>query len=505
MRPSLFDESGHYALAIADRWEQALRRCPAEDREYWNENFTSLSKTAIGAYRPLPMARRFHQSESRWRFAIGGNRSSKSHALAMETAWAAMGCHPWRQYETPNEGFYATTTWEKVGDTLYAKLKHLLVGVNHEVVWHNKQREIPEMIFVQPINKSARKFWSKITMKAYEQGREIFQAVALRYIHNDEQFPQDIWIEENSRIGGDYPLDIACAFTPIDPQPWLEEQLINPPASWDVFEFPLDDNRISRGGFIPDDLIDAMIELWPPEVRATRRNGKWGSFLGSVYQTFDRKTHVVSEEQEQALFFRDGKLPSGSEIIGSIDWGGSNPFVFLWVAKIPHLDNDFYVYDEYFWNPHLRGARRLEEHANEIKARNLKWGMEPIRNWADHDPTDVLEFFHLGIASQPAEKDKRPGIEAMRAVLNPRQNLSDLNWPAGRPRLHFAKRCENAIREHAGYRYKPGTDRQDAPDEPMKINDHTADALRYLIFGEKAYEPFNDAGPSTTGRYRRDF
>lgn len=464
---------------------------------------------AIVAYGTLGVQPIYDFEVERWgNYCTAGavhHNSSKSQALAMETFWAATGSHPWRTFEAPNEGFYATTTWEKVGDTLWAKLKHLLAGINHEVAWHNKQRDIPEIVFVESINKKARKHWSKIGFKAYEQGREAFQAVALRYIHNDEQFPQSVWIEENSRIGGDYPLDLACAFTPIDPQPWFELSLRNPPSSWDIFEFPLDDNRRSCGGFIADDQIDAMIEMWPPEVRDTRRKGKWGSFLGTIYQTFSRDTHVVSKEKEQQLFFKDGRIPPYAEVIGCIDWGGANPFVFLWVAKIPHLDNDLYVFDEYYWNPRERGGRRLEEHADEIKKRNAQWGIEPMRVWADHDPTDVQEFYHLGIPSQPAEKDKRPGIEAVRAALNPRAFLTTPGFPCGRPMLHFAARCENSIREHAGYKYPTGTENRDAPDEPLKVNDHTVDACRYVVFGEKAYQPVADAGDVIVGRYARQF
>ena len=205
----------------------------------------------------------------------------------------------------------------------------------------------------------------------------------MAFVVSDEQCPHDVFIEATSRIGATVNLKFAAALTPIDPQPWLEERLTTEkPDNWDVFEFPLDDNRISCGGFIADDQIDALIEMWPPEVRETRRNGKWGSFLGTIYQTFSRQTHVVSEELEKSTFLLNGKIPPGSDIIGAIDWGGSNPFVFLWVAKIPHLDLDFYVFDEYYWNPNERGARRLQEHADEIKARSAMWGIElPIRVW----------------------------------------------------------------------------------------------------------------------------
>lgn len=427
------------------------------------------------------------------------HNSSKSHALCHEVYWHATGTHPFLPTTGGVQVWYATPTFELVGAIVWPKLKRL-IGSNCTISWYNRAEDIPRSITI-PTKDGP----SKITFKAYEQGREVFQGTEMAFVAFDEQCPQDVFIEATSRIGANVSLKFAAALTPIDPQPWLEERLTSQrPDNWDVFEFPLDDNRISHGGFISDEQIDAMIEMWPPEVRETRRNGKWGSFLGTIYQTFDRQIHVVSEELEQRAFMRDGKIPEGSGIVSSIDWGGSNPFVHLWVSKIPHLDNDFYCFDEYYWNPKERGGRRLEEHADEIKARCAKWGITLARTWADHDPTDVLEFYHMGIPSMPAEKDRRPGIEAMRAAFNPRKNLSGPDWPQGRPRLHIAARCENTIREHAGYRWKPGTDRQDAPDEPLKLNDHTCDALRYLIYGEKAYEPMPDS-PADTSRFRRQY
>ena len=34
-----------------------------------------------------------------------------------------------------------------------------------------------------------------------------------------------------------------------------------------------------------------------------------------------------------------------------------------------------------------------------------------------------------------------------------------------------------------GYRWAEGTEMRDPQDQPLKVNDHTVDALRYAIFG----------------------
>lgn len=479
------DETGHYPLALEDWLRSEYVNVHVKDRKEFFLYAGRILATEYGGYRPLPAARLFHQSMARYRWALGGNRSSKSRALATEVFWYATGLHPWKKIRTPNTGWFCTLTWEKVGDTLWPNLKRLLTGFDVEIVWHNRQRDIPERLYVKTTFGT-----SKIIFKAYEQGRDTFQAVALRYAAMDEQFPQDIFIEITTRIGAEQALDFMAALTPIVPQTWLEQRLeLGHNPNDEVFNFPLDDNRISRGGFISDEEIDAAIENWPVEVRETRRNGKWGGFAGAVFQTFSKSIHVVGEDKEQKLFFPNPLKFQTWDSIGCIDWGGNNPFVYLWAVRVPQLDNDWYVYDEYYWNFQVRGPRRLEQHADEIKSRNLKWKNLLVRSWADHDPTDASEMAHYDVPSNPADKtDKLAGIERLQTLFAPRGHLTNPDFPFGRPRIFVAARCINTIRELQGYRWREGTEDRDAPREPIKKDDHTVDALRMLVSSEQSFD-----------------
>jgi len=481
------DETGHYLPAFQEQFEWDVENAQDEKRLGWlGETYRKVLGWSGGGYRPVPAARQFHKSPKRIRWLCGGNRSSKSFSLAMEVFWFATGWHPWRlgDIRAPNEGWYATTTWDKVGDTLWPNLRRLLQGMDCRIVWHNKGRDIPERVSIK-LN-AAR--WSHIIFKAYEQGRESFQATAMRYIAFDEQFPRDVFIEAMTRIGADAPLDFMAALTPIESQPWLEARLTGEPRESDaVFECPLDDNRISRGGFIADEKIDALIEEWPPEVRETRRLGKWGSYVGSIFQTFSRDIHVVDEAKEARLFFPNGRIPARAEVFGGIDWGGANPFAFLWGVKIPHLDNDWYIFDEYYWNFLERGGRRLQQHADEIKARCKRWGRECQQVWADHDPTDANEFMGYGVPSLPADKGDdslRMSIECVQGMFNPRPHLSNADWPGGRPKLHIAARCVNTLREIPLYRY-PDSTNLNAKEKPIDKDNHAISALRYMLYSSR--------------------
>lgn len=485
---------GRYHLAIRD-----LQAAAIEEHEQTGDArrlfaIAGYRNTALGEYRPLPQALAFHKSQAAFRWALGGNRSSKSHALAVDTLWTATGMHPFQPDIGPAYGWYCTTTWDEVGKTLYReKLKQLLVGIDHSIVWYNKSREIPYEIVIPRRGYDEP---SRIAFKAYEQGRRIFQAASLNFANFDEQFPQDVFVETLTRIGPGKRLRFAAAMTPIEPQPWLEEKLNSGgelPKGYEVFEFPLDDNRVSAGGFIDDDLVDATIAEWPPEVRDTRRKGKWGSYLGSIFQTFDRTVHVVDEAKERAAFFqtakKPGTLPYNWRAILSVDWGGANPFVVLFGCRVPHLDDDWYIFDELYWDFSTRGQRRLDEFAEDVKKKIKSWDVMLAHGWADHDPTNALMFQKYGVPTRPAVKDVTAGIETVQAKLNPRLHLVEPNlWPKGRPGVHIAKRCSNLLRELPSYKWQKGTDIRDPRPEPMKVNDHAVDACRYLLHSESPYD-----------------
>lgn len=486
------DENGqwHYRLAIDDLLQELLANGSDEEIQ---EAYRQYQKP-LWQYRPLPQARKFHRSRKPNRWCLGGNRSSKTRSVSAECLYRALGQHPFRPDITaPRKIWYVATTWDKAGTSLWAEnLKYLIQGFEHRIVWHNPAKQIPEIIFI-PLDGGGESF---IQFKTLEQGREEFQSASINDVFFDEQFPQSIFMESISRIGSEAAAETAASLTPINSQPWLEKRLLTEKLECDdIFEFPLDDNRDEHGGFIPSERITALIESWPPEVRETRRLGKWGAYLGAIFQSFKRETHVVDEAREKEVFFLPGRTMQAT--VGVIDWGGSNPFAMIFACRIPHLDDDWYVYDEIYWDHRSKGGRRLADLAGDIKAKLSSWKTHLSRCYADHDPTNVLEMRHCGVATTPAVKVgtqdevSRIGIEAIQSLLQPRAHLTSQHWPGGRPRLHIAARCENLIREMALYRWSevPEGAARSPKNVPIKTDDHCIDCLRYLVATEARQAP----------------
>ena len=413
----------------------------------------------ISVYRDLPAPKSFHESKAKYRFLSGGNRSGKSEAnIGYDLSTYALGVHPFRP--TPKNAIIwaAADTWPLVGKLLWQEKLSLYFPAHQiaSITWHNRQEQIPkELVTIDGVT---------IEFKAFEQGRTAFEGRNIDAIYADEQCKNDsysIWLELQARLEKPESF-LAWSMTPIRPQAWLEDKFSTLPPGYEVFYANLNDNRISRGGHVADSVIDALINEWPEEVQATRIKGRFASFVGAVYKTFSKDTHVVKR-------FR---IPPQWERYRVIDFGFNNPFVCLWMAR--DGDNNWYVYNE-----HYKRQETLRYHADAID--RISGADEYIMTYADHDAQDRAELWQYGIYTSPAKKDVRNGIEAVQRALKVQGN--------GRPRLQIMDNCPRSIREMAAYHYPDGTDAKDPKDEPVKKDDHTVDAIRYGIYGVEGTAP----------------
>lgn len=216
--------------------------------------------------------------------------------------------------------------------------------------------------------------------------------------------------------------------------------------------------------------------------------GKWVSPEGLVYDCYDPLIHIL----EKSFL-----IPPSWKRYRAIDFGYSpNPFVCLWLAQSPN--DDLYVYRE------LYGTRILtEDAAKQILALSTVrfldkgvWRTIPERieaTWADHDSQERATLEKYGVYTWPAYKDRERGIQAVYARLS----TKDKQGSPRKPRLLFmpdlsvyrdgllanAERPTSILEEIHSYKrpeYKP---ERHVTDDPVKVDDHALDALRYAIAG----------------------
>lgn len=422
----------------------------------------SRKSDALRQYKMLPAPLEFHKTAKDYAILMGGNRSGKTESLCADVAMTARDMHPFFETKHIKTLWVGSTTWQSVGEVLWKeKLKRYIPpSLIKEIVWHNKQRGIP--LYVILYNGKT------IEFKSYEQGREAFQARSVPYIALDEQVAQGIMEECQMRII-DCDGVIRQALTPVIYQEYLKKIVDAPPPDYWIGYANLNDNRRSRGGFVPDRRIDALIESWPESVRKTRIEGRFAAFEGVVFQEWDPINHLVLPRN----------LPKSWEWYISIDFGYNNPFCALLVAKDP--DGCYWFVDEHFQSHTL-----MQDHAKVLQKWKDKYPIKDI--FTDHAAQDRAELDALGIHTKPQKKNVVRSIEAMSSALrimgNGRSRVKIFRDMSNDPRG-----CPNLIREIPAYRWAEKQEDKNAKEEVIKLDDHAVDAAKGLIFSlEKKFQ-----------------
>ncbi len=199
----------------------------------------------------------------------------------------------------------------------------------------------------------------------------------------------------------------------------------------------------------------AGLEALPEIMKNRMLNGIWCDNTGSVYQEFNEELHTVD----------DFTIPEDWQKLRAIDFGYTNPFVCLWGAADP--DGRLYIYREWY-----KSATRTAEHAEII--RKMSGNERYSITVADHDAAERAELESLGIRTVAAEKNVISGIQRVKCRLAAAGD--------GRPRLFFFRSLKNILSEMYEYRWNPNTSNGSGlKEEPLKLNDHAMDALRYMV------------------------
>ncbi len=406
----------------------------------------------IARYRPLgATVLRFHRCLAFIKWLFGGNQSSKTYSNMMDLALLIMDCHPTR-YVPNGIHWVCIERWAQARSILWEEnLKEFIPvsmicdnGIEYGI------HKTPKRIFF--------KNGHQLEFKSFKEGRGSFQGRHIDSIHCDEQCEHDFQgildemlmrlIQKNGYL--------SWSMTPILPQPALEERIMDLPDNEKVFKINLNSNRVSRGGYIPDKRIDDMIGKWPIETQAQRIAGDFGSYFGAVYKTYNRDIHMI----------KPFRIPKSWRRYRSFDFGYTNPFVCLWLAK--DGDENWYVYREYYATQMLS-----EEHIRKVHL--LSKCETYIENIADPENPEARQRLRdAGIRTKPARNAIELGVECVQSKFKVKPN--------GIPSLRFFNTCKNTLREHSTYHRAKGSKVKNPSDGPVAKDDHTCDAVRYALY-----------------------
>lgn len=254
---------------------------------------------------------------------------------------------------------------------------------------------------------------------------------------------------------------------PDNPAHWLRQDYIlrqhEPGMNLKHWHFTLDDNPSLKPDYVAA-IKAENVGLWYKR----RILGLWVAAEGAIYDMFDRDRHVVDV------------MPPIQQWIGvGIDHGVKNPFAALLLGL--GVNRKLYLASEWRWDSRVKHrqltdveySRRLREWVAQvpIPATQIR-GVKP--NYYVVDPAAA------GFRTQLVADGLNP-VLANNAVLDGIRVMSSL-FALGSLMVH--RSCSGLISEIGGYSWDD-TAALKGEDKPVKVDDHSCDASRYVTFTTK--------------------
>lgn len=243
---------------------------------------------------------------------------------------------------------------------------------------------------------------------------------------------------------------------PDSPAHWLKARFLDRAAELNLnrFQFSLEDNPALDPIYVAA-LKREYTGLWYKRYI----QGLWVAAEGAIYDMFDPDVHVVD------------KLPAFSQHWNCIDYGTTNPTVFLPLSL--GADDCLYIHHE--WRFDSRQVGRQMTDAEYSKAyRDHLAGLEilPRRTFVDPSAASFITQLY---------RDKVAGVtQADNSVLDGIRDVSSL-LSAGRLKFH-GPTTQKTIEEFQSYAWDSKA-QLIGEDKPIKVNDHGCDAGRYGVRG----------------------
>lgn len=299
---------------------------------------------------------------------------------------------------------------------------------------------------------------------ARAEGRIRGATIALAYVDEATLLPHAFWMMLLSRLRVGSQSRLLATTNPDGPFHWLRKEFILRADEVGLrnWHFTLDDNPSLDPGFVTR-LKAQYTGLW------FRRFilGEWCLASGAVYDMFDETRHVVDLMPYMRRWTAVG-----------IDYGTVNPFSAVLVGH--GEDNRLYAVSEYRHDS-ATALRQLTD--AEYSAAVRHWlanvrrpgeqgqatGVRP--EWIFVDPSAASFMNQLWTERvpniAPAVNDVLDGIRSVSVALG-----------SGLLRIH--RSCTGLLGELPGYAWDEKAAER-GEDKPLKVADHSADALRYAL------------------------
>jgi len=239
---------------------------------------------------------------------------------------------------------------------------------------------------------------------------------------------------------------------------WIWHRFIHDPVPGNIiFNAKTEENIHNLPEGYVDSLKNNYNEIWINRYLY----GSWDAFEGQIYPDFEPSIHVKNHFTV---------APEWRRFIG-IDHGRTNPTAVLWGAV--DQDDILYIYRE-----HYEAGQDVDYHARAIQAhlnegRYETYVIDPSTGAGKKDDPETIgnRYRQLKIPVINANNDVQGGIDKVTEYFK-------------HNKIFIHKSCENLIRELINYQWEqPSASRIELnqPERPLKKDDHSCDALKYLV------------------------
>lgn len=421
---------------------------------------TAATRPNVYGYKPHSKQIEFHSAPTGQRLFLGGNRSGKTVAGAVESVWWLTGKHPYRKTPPPPvRGRVVSVDF----------LNGVEKIVRPEIARWLPASELRGGSWQSAYDKELRTLvlenGSTLEFMSYDQDLDKFAGTSRHFIWFDEEPPQDIYIENRMRL-----LDVGghlwITMTPVEGMTWVYDDLyIASRTEPNITAIEVD---MTQNTYLNQGEIESFLSGLSKSEREARVHGKFVQLGGMIYKQFSDLNIIEPLTPPKEWLW-----------VAGMDHGLNNPTAWLWTAISP--DGTMIVHDE-----HYESGQLVNYHARRVHEVNAQLGREPdyyvgdpsIRNTDPITGTSVqLEYIEHGVPITLGNNDVRAGINRVARYIE---------GVEGRPRLYVTRNCQNLLYEIQRYRWSTwATKKQNfdknKKEEPHKRHDHACDALRYIV------------------------
>lgn len=423
----------------------------------------------------------FHYSDASIKAFLGGNRTGKTVAGAIEACLKVLGrdsakytsdwTDKWIEHSDNKESARLklkdiverySNSEPQSGWIASVSYKSQVDGCQQALLDFLPKTEIKDIAYISRAENIISKInlinGRSITFKSYEQGYQDFQSAGMGWIWFDEEPPEMIWKESSVRQKAGVPLKRFLTMTPVHGLSFVYDLIyLNKLNNPDIYKVQIgwkDNPHLTK------EQVDSMSYGLTEDELKVRRDGDFVQPVGLVYKNFKPIFHVVPHfepDKDKCSFHR------------SFDFGFAedHPFVSLMFAIDP--DGCVYVFNELY----------LTETGQDEIIRRVKEESKPYQfrvSYADSARPDWIDAFDRnGIPTEKASKDVEAGIAKVQEYLA-------INPFTGKPRLVISTKCQRLINEFTRYSWDEKSSDGRGKRLPAKKWDDGLDALRYFLF-----------------------